>query len=86
MQYLELGFNFYENYIPYAAILLFITVASGFFATFRLHEKQMILYNSVRRRQVVPLVMFGFVRYNSWLLIKLTPKGVVFSFLFLFIS
>ncbi|DBA96365.1 TPA: hypothetical protein ACH3X3_002538 [Trebouxia sp. C0006] len=61
-QYLELGFNFYENYIPYAAILLFITVASGFFATFRLHEKQMILYNSVRRRQVVPLVMFGFVR------------------------
>ncbi len=63
MQYLELGFTFYENYIPYAAILLFITVASGFFATFRLHEKQMILYNSVRRRQVVPLVLSGSVRY-----------------------
>jgi len=23
-------------------------------------------------------------RYNTWLLIKLTPKGVVFSFLFFF--
>ena len=23
-------------------------------------------------------------RYNTWLLIKLTPKGIVFSFLFLF--
>ena len=63
MQYLELGFTCYENYIPYAAILLFITVASGFFATFRLHDKQMILYNSVRRRQVVPMVLSGSVRY-----------------------
>ncbi len=25
-------------------------------------------------------------RYNTWLLIKLTPKGVVFSFLFLFLE
>ena len=24
-------------------------------------------------------------RYNTWLLIKLTPKGIVFSFLFLFL-
>ena len=25
-------------------------------------------------------------RYNTWLFIKLTPKGVVFSFFFLFFS
>jgi len=28
------------------------------------------------------MVIFWAARYNTWLLIKLTPKGVVFSFLF----
>ena len=34
---------------------------------------------------VVLIIIVWAARYNTWLLIKLTPKGVVFSFLFLLI-
>ena len=65
LQYLELGFTFYQNYIPYASILLFITLASAFFATRGHYRKRVALYNSVRQRHLVPMVISGSVRYCS---------------------
>ena len=62
LQYLELGFTFYENYVAYAAILLVITLASGVLATYGLYDKRMALYNSVQQRHLVPVVIAGFVR------------------------
>ena len=62
LQYMELSFTIYEGYIPYAAILLFITVASGFAATSGLYSKRLALYDSVQQRHLVPMVIGGIVR------------------------
>ena len=62
LQYVELAFTIYEGYVLYAAILLFITLMSGFAATKMQYMKRMSLYTSVQQCHLVPIVSAGYVR------------------------
>ena len=63
LQYAALAFTIYAGYIPYAVILLSITVGSGFVGTRVLYEKRMALYRTVQQCHLVPIVIGQYVRY-----------------------
>ena len=62
VQFVGLAFNMWEEYYFYAAILLALTLTSGFFFTIRLYKKKKQLYLAVSQRHIVPLVTGGIVR------------------------
>lgn len=68
LQYVSLAFTIYTGYIPYAVVLLIITVGSGFLATRVLYLKRMALYKTVQQSHLVPVVHGQFVRYAARLL------------------
>lgn len=63
LQYASLAFTIYVGYIPYAVILLTITVGSGFLATRVLYQKRMALFRTVQQCHLVPIVIGQYVRY-----------------------
>ena len=62
VQFVGLAFNMWEQYYFYAAILLALTLTSGFFFRTRLYKKKRQLYLAVSQRHIVPLVTGGIVR------------------------
>ena len=66
MQYVELAFTMYEGYYYYAAVLLSITLVSGFVSTSSAHRKRLQLYSTVAHHRMLPVVQGGRVRYTHY--------------------
>ena len=62
MQYMQLAFIMYEGYLYYAAILLAISLVSGYVATMAAYQKRLHLYTSIAQHHLLPRFLGGLVR------------------------
>ena len=62
MQYVELALTMSEGHHYYAAILLAVSLVSGYVATMAAYQKRLQLYTSIARHHLVPHVLGGYVR------------------------
>lgn len=77
VQYAGLAFNCYEQYYYYAAVLLTLTIESGFYSTWALYKKRLQLYDAIAKRHFVPLIQSGHVRYCSHFTLPLQQRALV---------
>ena len=82
VQYYELAFLFYINYIVLGSTLLLVTFISAVLSTAKLHEIRLELFKSVDKHCMVPLVHNGRVRSN----LDLCSKPASYSTLLLHVG
>ena len=62
VQFMELAFIMYEGYLYYAAILLAISLVSGYVSTMAAYQMKLQLYTSIAQHHLVPRVLGRYVR------------------------